>query len=156
MNFSSHKLINNALLYAWAVKNVPMLALLRPSIQELNVQKCIVKIPSQTLTRNHWNSMYISALISGADLACGLLGFYLSKKMHKKVSIVFKDIRAHFLKRSMGDIYFECLEGKEIEELISEAAAENKRKHKTLKIRAYNLEGETTAEFELTLSVKSA
>jgi len=102
-------------------------------------------------------SMYFGTLAIGADCAGGLLAMHLISKSKKKVSIVFKDFKAEFLRRPEGDTHFTCPDGALIKKQISEALKGKKRVNKTIKIIATTpkLSGnEPVAKFELTLSLK--
>jgi hypothetical protein len=102
--------------------------------------------------------MYIGALVCGADLASGLIAFYLMKKHKQKFSIVFKDLKGEFLKRPEARTYFHCNEGKKIQDLLETAAKTGERAHVPIEVIATCPEksGETPiARFILTLSVKT-
>ena len=141
--------------FGW--KKVPLIYYCRPSVVELNREKAIIKIPIKRRNRNHLNSMYFGVLAVGADVAGGLLAMDQIRRSKKKVSLVFKDFKADFLKRPEGDTIFTCKDGLAIEKLVQEAIESGERVNMPLKITATvpTIFGdEPVAEFGLTLSLK--
>ena len=141
--------------FGW--KKVPLIFYCRPSVVELNREKAIIKIPIKRRNRNHLNSMYFGVLAVGADVAGGLLAMDQIRRSKKKVSLVFKDFKADFLKRPEGDTIFICNDGYAIEKLVQEAINSGERVNMPIKITATvpTIFGdEPVAEFVLTLSLK--
>lgn len=141
--------------FGW--KKVPLIYYCRPSVIELNKEKAVIKIPIKRRNRNHLNSMYFGALAVGADVAGGLLAMDQIRRSKKKVSLVFKDFKADFLKRPEGDTLFTCDDGLAIEKLVHESIESGERVNMPLKITATVptiFDDEPVAEFVLTLSLK--
>lgn len=144
-------------LRGWSFLKVPLINMMRPQVLSLDDKSCSVLIPLHYWTKNHFNSMYISSQVTGADLAAGLLAQHHIRKSKKNISILFKDIHGDFKKRPDDDTIFQCKEGKAIQDLVEEAFASGQRVEKTLKITAQCPEkyGTTVvSEFQLTLSIK--
>ena len=80
----------------WALFKVPMLFLMRPSVQELSEEKCVIALPFRFLNKNHFRAMYMGVLVGGADLASGLLATRIMQKRKKRCVLAFKDISAVF------------------------------------------------------------
>src|SRR5687768_10374081 len=97
---------------------VPLLALARPNIIELTSQRVIVSLPLNWLTKNHVNSMYFGALAMGAELSIAAQVLYRLRKDKVKLSFIFKNYRADFLKRADTDVHFCCDQVAEINALI--------------------------------------
>src|SRR3989338_7633803 len=110
------KIFHTVNLRLWSFVRVPMLYQVCPTVEALDETHTVVSLPLRRRTRNHLNSMYIGALVCGADLASGLIAFYLMKKHKQKFSIVFKDLKGEFLKRPEARTYFHCNEGKKIQD----------------------------------------
>lgn len=70
--------------------------------------------------------------------------------------MVFKNFQAEFLKRAEGDVHFICDQGKEISELVAQAAASDERVERQVEVIATvpTLSDEPVARFKLTLSLK--
>ena len=78
------------------------------------------------------------------------------RRRAEPISLVFKDIKADFLKRAEGDVYFTCAQGREIAALVSRAAESEERVELPVQVTATvpGLSDEPVAEFILTLSLK--
>jgi len=126
-------------------------------VESLNDRSAVVRIPLNYWTRNHLKSMYFGTLAIGADCAGGLLAMHLIRKSGKKLSIVFKDFRADFLKRPEADVHFTCEDGSKIRKMIAQAVKTKKRVNQPVRITATTpkISGkEPVAVFDLTLSLK--
>ena len=142
----------------WALFRVPMIFWVRPWVQHLDEQKVVIKVPLRRRTRNHFHSLYLGTLVTGADLASGLLAQHLVRLEGKgKVSLIFKDLRANFFRRCMSDTYFTCEDGQLMSELVQKTISTQSRCHETVRIvaRCPDTDGDKVlAEFFLTLSLK--
>lgn len=142
----------------WSLQNVFLLWLVRPKIVELSAGRCVVRIPLNFITRRRdIRAMYLGTLCMGADVAAGLIAFQLVRERRQKVSFIFKDLRAEFLKRAEGDVLFTNVDGPLIQDLIARALESGERQEATVHVVATvpsKLGDEPVARFELTLSVK--
>lgn len=143
-------------LWAWA--KIPLLAYTRPTVVELTNQRIVVKLPLRRRTRNHLGSMYFGALCVGADTAGGLMAFRLIQKSGKRISLIFKDFHAEFLKRPEGgDVYFTCTDGDVVRDLVERVISTGERQNATVRVTATVpavAPDEPVAQFVLTLSLK--
>jgi len=135
---------------------IPLLFYVGVSVAELTTERMVVRIPLRRRTRNHLGSMYFGALCIGADCAPGAFAMYLIRQQPARISMVFKNFSAEFLKRAEGDVDFICDQGKEIRELVALAAASDERVEKQVEVIATvpSLSDEPVARFKLTLSLK--
>ena len=141
----------------FGLSKVPLIFFCRPSVVELTDETTIIKIPFKRRNRNHLKSMYFGVLAVGADVAGGVLAMDLIRKSGRKISLIFKDFKADFLKRPEGGTHFTCKDGNAVKKLIEEAIRTGERVNMPLKITATvpKLFGdEPVAEFVLTLSLK--
>jgi hypothetical protein len=137
---------------------VAMIGYLKPRLIKLNDHEIVICLPLKRRSRNHLNSMYFGALAVGADLAGGLHGFYHAHQAKCKVSIVFKSFQAQFLRRPESDVYFVCIEGGTVKNMIEESRTSRERINKNINIKAYInflTQQEEVADFILELSVKA-
>ena len=77
----------------------------------------------------------------------------------EKVNLIFKDLRADFLKRAEGDVHFTCNQGKDIAVLVQKAIETGERVEMPVHVTATvpdKLGDDPVAEFILTLSLKKA
>ncbi len=147
------------LVRGWALRNVFLLYFVRPSIVELNDDRCEVVIPLNWRTRRHdIRAMYLGVLVMGADVAGGLIAFNLITRSKNRVSFLFKDVQGEFLKRAEDDVHFACEEGAAIRDLLRRALTSGEREQTTVHVTATvptKLGAEPIARFALTLSVKT-
>jgi hypothetical protein len=101
--------------------------------------------------------MYFGALWTGADAAAAMIGLKASQKTGGRISVIFKDARAEFLKRPEADVHFVCAQGRQIQQVLEKADASGERENLPVEVVATvpSLSGsEPVARFTLTLSVK--
>ena len=81
---------------------------------------------------------------------------YLIRQQPARISMVFKDFQAEFLKRAEGDVDFICNQGKEIAELVALAASSDERVERQIDVVATvpSISDEPVARLKLTLSLK--
>ena len=74
------------------------------------------------------------------------------------MTIVFKDMKADFLKRAEGDVHFICNQNVEIAKMISRIEASGDRENIEVDVTAIvqSKSNEAVAKFRLTLSAKIA
>jgi len=106
---------------------IPVLLFLGPVVERLDDRGCAVRIPFGWRSRNHVGSMYIGALIAGADLAAGLPAARLIWEKHKQVVLIFSDLRSEFLRRADGDVLFTCEDGYAVAAAVRQADASGER-----------------------------
>jgi acyl-coenzyme A thioesterase PaaI-like protein len=143
----------------WALRHVRVLWFVQPSVLELDDQHCVVRIPLTWRTRNHLHSMYFGVLAVGADCAGGLMAMRRIGQSKERISLIFKDVRAEFLKRAEGDVHFTCEDGAAIARLVDDVASSGERGNLPVRIVATvpkTLGDEPVARFELTLSLKKS
>jgi acyl-coenzyme A thioesterase PaaI-like protein len=141
----------------WAWRSIRLIGWVRPRVIAMDGERCVLRIPLTRRTRNHLGSMYFGALWTGADAAAALLGFQLLRARKSRISVIFKDARAEFVRRPEADVDFACEQGREIRELLDRAEQSGERENLQVHVVATAPEisgDEPVARFELTLSVK--
>ena len=150
--------MTTAMVRLWALKNVFLLWLIRPSIVELTDDRCVIRVPLNWRTRRRdIHAMYLGTLCMGADVAAGLIAFKIVNERKQRVSFIFKDIRGEFLKRAEGAVRFTNDDGAVVQDLIRRALETGERQEATVHVTATvpeKLGEEPVAKFELTLSIK--
>ena len=143
---------------AFGFRKIPLIYYCGVKVVELTEDHLEVRIPLGRRTRNHLNSMYFGALAIGADVAGGLLAFLHMQRTGRKMTIVFKDMKADFLKRAEGDVHFICNQNVEIAKMISRIEASGDRENIEVDVTAIvpSKSNEAVAKFRLTLSAKIA
>jgi len=145
------------MMWLFSVFKVPMIGFVKPKLISIDSEKAVFKINLRRRTRNHLGSMYFGSLAIGADLAGGFHAFYLSNKMNKKISLVFKNFEAEFIKRPDSDVYFVSDSGKLVQKMIDETIISKERVTQSIAIDAYTnyfANPEKVAMFKLGLSLK--
>lgn len=141
----------------WTFTKIPLLFFLRPSVVEANERRTVIRIALSRRSRNHLGSMYFGALCAGADLAGALTAMRCIEASGRRVSLIFKDVRAQFFKRAEGDVLFSCDDGEAVAGLLRRAIESGQREELPVRIVATvpdRLGSEPAAEFLLTLSLK--
>jgi len=145
------------LLWLFSTVKIPLIGYVSPKLISIDDDRVVMRIKLRRRTRNHLGSMYFGALAIGADLAGGFHAFFLSDKMNEKVSLVFKNFEADFIKRPDSNVYFVSEDGALVKEMIKETVASKERITKSITIKAfinYPDQAELVAEFKLGLSLK--
>lgn len=156
MHFADLKTANRAL-WALGFFKIPLIFFCRPKIHEFSDEKCVIRIPCKRRVKNHVNSMYIGALTIGADLAGGFLAMRHIERTGKKIILIFKDMKAEYLKLVEGDAYFTCNDGEKVRAAVDLAASTGERQNIPVNIHVTvpsHLGDESAAEYTLTLSIK--
>jgi acyl-coenzyme A thioesterase PaaI-like protein len=141
----------------WTLAKIPLLFFLRPSVVEADEGRTVIRIPLSRRSRNHLGSMYFGALCAGADLAGALTAMRRIDASGRRISLVFKDVKAQFFKRAEGDVLFSCEDGEAVAGLLRRAIESGEREELPVRIVATvpgKLGTEPVAEFVLTLSLK--
>ena len=144
-------------LRTFGMLKIPLIFFCSPSVLELSEERCVVKIPLNRRTQNHLKCMYFGALSVGADVAGGIIAMRMIEAEKAKVSLIFKDFKAEFLKRAEGDVHFTCEEGAKIRKQVRRAIESGERENEAFEILATvpsKLGTEPVAKFTLTLSLK--
>ncbi len=139
-------------------QNVPMIEYSQLSIEHLDNEKCIIKMPFIPQNKNHVNSMYFGSILIGTEVSAGVLAFYYLKQNDHNSTVVFKDVAGNFLKRAEADTYFICNDSKLIADAIKKAAATKERVNVTVNVIGVtdlNKPDEKVSDFKITVSVKN-
>ena len=120
------KLISPETLTTWQIRlfgigKIPLIYFCRPTVVKISDKSMEVKIKLRRRTRNHLNSMYFGVLAVGADVTGGFLAMKFIQGSKSKITLIFKDFHAEFLKRAEGDVHFFCEDGAAIQDLVEAA-----------------------------------
>ena len=144
-------------LRAFGVLKIPLVFFCSPKIVELSEDAVEIVIPLNYRTKNHLGSMYFGVQAVGADTAGGLLAMNRIIETGNRVSLVFKDFHAEFLKRPEGDVHFRSEDGKKMRALVDRALASGERVNETVEIVGTcpsKLGKEPVGRYRLTVSLK--
>lgn len=136
---------------------VPLLGKVSPKLLHLENNDLVIRIPLKRFAKNHLQSMYFGALCIGADLAAGLHAYYHGYARRIDPNVIFKSMKAQFLKRGLSDVYFVSVDGDKIKHWLAIIPIDE-RQETTQRIFAFTKTHEDSWEcvafFELVLSVK--
>ena len=140
----------------FGLSKVPLIFYCRPKVINISDSKLEIKIKLNRRTKNHLNSMYFGVLSVGADVTGGFLAMKFIQGSKSKITLIFKDFHAKFLKRAEGDVHFFCEDGVAIQDLVEAAEKTGERQHLPLNITATvpSISQDPVAKFILTLSIK--
>ncbi len=144
-------------LWLFGLFKIPMIGFVGPKIIEFNEHRIIVKVPYKRRTLNHLKSVYLGALVVGADLVAGFHAFYMARERDLNISLVFKNFNAEFIKRPMSEVFFVCEEGQNVNAMIERSIESGERQTQDIYIKAYTNypeDPEHIANFTLGLSLK--
>ena len=145
------------MLRLFGLLKIPLIAYVKPSVLAIDEERIEVKIPLRRRNRNHLRSMYFGTLCVGADCSGGLLAMKFIDQREEKISLVFKDFQAEFLKRAEDDTHFICEQGREIGALVDQVCRSEERQEMVVYITATvptKFGNEPVARFTMTLSLK--
>src|SRR3989338_10743411 len=138
-------------------KNVPMIDFSQLSIERLDNNQCIVKMPFISQNKNHVQSMYFGSMLIGTEAAAGILALFHLEQAKQGPVLVFKDISGDFLKRAEADTYFICKDSEIIMNAVKESVETKQRVNAKLHVIGVldvnNLD-EKVSDFYLTISIK--
>jgi hypothetical protein len=154
MAMSNFKL--TALINGYSLFKIPILSFITPRIIECSETRTTVRVRLGWRTKNHLGVMYFGALAVGAELSIALKAVEQINESGKKISFIFKDFQAEFIKRADGHVHFVCDEAQQVAALIAQAGADQERHNQTFSGYAFvpAKSDEPVMKFKLTLSVK--
>ena len=140
----------------FGLTRIPLIFFWRPRVVSITETSLEVKIKLNRRTRNHLNSMYFGVLSVGADVTGGFLAFEYMRASKSRISLIFKDFHADFLKRAEGYVHFICDEGTAIRALVKKSEETGERVSMPVHITAWvpSISPNPVANFILTLSIK--
>ena len=143
-------------MWLFGLIRIPLIFFCRPRVVQITETGLEVKIKLNRRTRNHLNSMYFGILSVGADVTVGFLAFKYIRASKSRISLIFKDFKADFLKRAEGDVHFICTEGSAIRTLIQKSEETGERESMPVHVIASvpSISEDPIAKFILTLSIK--
>lgn len=145
-----------ALINAYSFFKIPILAFVSPRIIECTTTRTAVRVRLGLRTRNHLGVMYFGAMAVGAELSIALKAVETIHNSKKKLSFIFKDFQAEFIKRADGHVHFVCDDAADVAALVHKAESDQERHNQTFSGYAYvpSKSEEPVMKFKLTLSVK--
>ena len=136
---------------------IRLISFVGPKIVEMDDERIVIRVKHKKRNLNHLGSIYLGALVVGADLAAGFQAFMFARNSDKKISLVFKDIHGDFISRPDSDAYFISNEGSKIKEMVARSETSGERVTEGIDVSvvvSYPHAPEEVARFTLGLSLK--
>ena len=137
----------------WCLRKVPMLFWMTPLVKKLTESECHLYVPLTWRTRNHLQSMYFGALLSAADLVCGLVALAALEKKGVRARLLFSKVQGQFLRRPESGVDFHCKISSEALSKLDALQGVGDKAFIVLKVDAL-CEGVKVSEFELEVALK--
>ena len=147
----------NFFLWYFGLTQVRLIHYCRPQVIDVTTEGVRLAMSLNRRTRNHVRSMYIGSMVVGVDMVTGFTAMLKIRESKRNVILIFKDLKANFLKRAEGDVHFICKEGKFIESAVEETLRTGERVNLPVPVIATvpdKFGNEPVAEFTITLSMK--
>ena len=145
------------MLQAFGFFKIPLIFFIRPKIICLDEAQCVIKVALRRKVKNHLNTMYFGALAIAAECTGGVAAMKEIKDSGQRISLVFKDFNAEFLKRAEGDTVFTCNDIPKIKLFVKDVIESGERKQLPFNVTATcpeKLGEEVVAVFTVTISLK--
>lgn len=145
------------MLWGFSAFKIPMLFSTRPNVMALDKEKAVVRIKLRRRTKNHVGTMYLAAMVAGADLASALMAMSQVRDAGEEVIPIFSEVSAQFFKRAEGDVLFTCTEGELVADMVREVLETRQRVTRNIPIVCTvpdKLGDEPVAEIVMGLSLK--
>lgn len=84
------------------LEKVPALAMLRPVLEELEPDRCVLRLPFRDELTNGSGTVHGGVLAALADTA---VAFALSTNFDGKMGFATSDLTIHFFRRARGDVW---------------------------------------------------
>lgn len=138
-------------------QNVPMIDYSQLNIEQLDNNKCIIKMPFIKQNKNHLQSMYFGSILIGTEVSAGILAAYLLKLSGQNSNIIFKNVAGDFIRRAEADTYFICCDSEKIIDAINKARDTMERVNITVNVIGVtdlDKPDEKVSDFNITVSIK--
>jgi acyl-coenzyme A thioesterase PaaI-like protein len=145
------------MLQSFGFFKIPLIFFIRPKIVCLDDEQCVIRVPLKRKVKNHLNTMYFGALAIAAECTGGVAAMKEIRESGERISLVFKDFQAEFLKRVEGDAVFSCVDVPKIKIFVKDVIGSGERKQLPFSVVATcpeKLGDEPVAIFTVTISLK--
>jgi len=149
--------LRKKVMFRLAVRTVPMMQYVRPSLVELSDSKVIVRVDLSRRTRNLHASMFLGAFSVAADCVAGVFPIRFMFETGHRVAPIVKTTSAEFHKRVTTYAHFICTQGEELTQVCKEATLTGQRIEMPLDvivIAPKEFGDEPVAKINLMLSIK--
>lgn len=149
------KTVTNPLkLKLFFLTKLPLALIVGLKVVSANNSSAIVSVKYGYLTQNPFKSMYFACMAMAAELSTGVLVLNAVQESGKKISTLVTGLEAQFVKKGVGVIKFECLNGDDVQKALDLAIQTNESQEIKTESIGYNIEGQIVSKFIIFWSVK--
>lgn len=136
----------------WA--RMPLLALVSPSVEVLDADRCLVEIPFGWRNRNIFGTMYFAASMMAAEMTTGGLVLFHNAVRPEKFSYIVRSVSADFAKPARSRVSFECVQGDDVAAMFEEAMQSGERINRVLEVVGRREDGVEVARVKVEWSIR--
>lgn len=151
---SVKKLKNKVWFKLFSIFKLPLAFITNLSINEITNEVCETKVKFNYINKNPFKSTYFASLSMAAELATGILATHHIQLSEKKIVFIITSLKAEFHKKAIGTTTFNCNQGKEIKELITQLSIDEPKNKLPIQVNGYNEQKEIVCEFTFDWSFK--
>ena len=123
-------------------------------IHSLSSESATISIRFSWLTQNPFKSIYFACLAMAAEMSSGILALVHSQHIRPSISMLVVSMKVDFHKKAVGEIHFECQDGKLMHAAIDKSMQTQTSQTITTHSRGLNEDGICVADFYITWSFK--
>lgn len=145
-------------LHGYGLTKVPMVFFVGPRVEELTLDRSVIRIPHSFRTRDQGGALYAGALTMGAELAVGLIGMRTLRSAGSRVELSVKGMDMKVHRRIERDGIFVCNEGAVIREAVREAQRIQSQVNRMARVYCFpdgHGHDEPAATFDVTFTCKA-
>lgn len=126
-------------------------------LKEIHANSCVTTVKHKWMNQNPFKSMYFAVQAMAAELSTGALVMKKIQESGERISMLVATNNSTFTKKATGRIYFECVDGKSLDEAIEKTIANGEGQTVWMKSIGRNQNGEQVSvmNFEWTIKLKN-
>ena len=136
------------------LKSLPAAFFSGIKVHDLSTKSAKIKIRFSWLTQNPFKSIYFACLAMAAEMSSGILALVHSQHIRPSISMLVVSMKVDFHKKAVGEIHFECQDGKLMHAAIDKSMQTQTSQTITTHSRGLNEDGICVADFYITWSFK--
>lgn len=123
-------------------------------LKALDDSRAKVQVRHRWINQNPFNSLYFAVQSMAAELATGALVIKKIQETNKPISMLVIGHSGSFTKKAVGKIQFFCLDGKAIDQALTDTLATGEGQKIVMKSVGKDEAGDVVSEYEFEWSVK--
>lgn len=139
-------------LYLWW--KLPLAACAGLSLERLDGERCVVRLPGGWRTQNPFRSTYFAAQAMAAEMSTGAPAMVLTRTAPASVAMLVRGIKGDFERRIQGVSRYTFGEVAEMQAVVARAAATDEPQTYTARSVVTGPDGQACSQFEVLWSFK--